>query len=331
MENSILEVKNLKVDFIMDGERVNAVHEVSFKLGKGRTLGIVGESGCGKSVSATSIMRLLPKINTIVDDCTSIKLDDEELTTLSDKEFQKVRGNRISMIFQEPMTSLNPVYTIGKQLIEMVQSHQKISKKDAFETCVEMLEKVGIPEARKRMKEYPHQLSGGMRQRVMIAMALVCNPEVLIADEPTTALDVTIQAQILELMNKLKEDTKTSIILITHDMGVVAEVTDEVMVMYAGEVVEHDDVKEIFHNPMHPYTIGLLDSIPKLNQNTERLLTIDGTVPTLKNMPKVGCRFADRCHYCQDLCRTESPALKKVGTREVRCHFAGNLKAKEDK
>ena len=330
MSDTILEIKNLKVDFLMDKEWVNAVHEINLEVKKGTTLCLVGESGCGKSVTATSILRLLPSHGTRIDKDSQILMDHEtDLTKLSDKQMRQIRGKRISMIFQEPMTSLNPVQNIGTQLIEMLQAHQTISKKDAFKKSVEMLEKVGIPEAERRMKEYPHQLSGGMRQRVMIAMALLCDPELLIADEPTTALDVTIQAQILDLMNKIKEDMGTAILLITHDMGVVAENADYVMVMYAGEVVEYDEVKEIFHHPMHPYTIGLLSSIPRMDQDVNRLKTIEGTVPTLKNMPERGCRFADRCSYCQEICRKERPEIRQIGNRKVRCHLSAMNEAME--
>ncbi len=319
MAEPLLQVKNLKVNFLVGKEKVNAVRDINFTVEKGQTLAIVGESGCGKSVTATAIMRLLPKTTSEIDPDTSIRLNGRELVTLSDNEFREVRGKDISMIFQEPMTSLNPVHTIGKQMIEMVQAHRKISKNEAFEVCVEMLEKVGIPAARQRMKEYPHNLSGGMRQRVMIAMALSCRPALLIADEPTTALDVTIQAQILELMNSLKNEMGTSIILITHDMGVVAEASDHVMVMYAGEMVEYDSVEEVFTNPLHPYTIGLLNSIPRLDKDYTRLATIDGTVPTLQNMPD-GCRFADRCKACTQQCISSAPPVRRVGKSHlVRC------------
>ena len=319
MSTPLLEVNNLAINFLIGKEKVNAVHEVSFSLEPGETLGIVGESGCGKSVTATSILRLLPARTSEIDPVSSIKLEGRELTTLSEREFRQIRGKEISMIFQEPMTSLNPVQTIGKQMVEMVRAHQKISRHEAEDICVSMLEKVGIPAAGQRMKEYPHQLSGGMRQRVMIAMALSCNSKVLIADEPTTALDVTIQAQILELMQRLKSELGTSIILITHDMGVVAECTDKVMVMYAGEIVEFGRVEDIFRRPAHPYTIGLQRSIPKLKGTIERLATIDGTVPSLTAMP-TGCRFADRCPNCTEQCRAEHPALREIsGGRKVRC------------
>ena len=322
MSTPLLEVNNLAIDFLIGKQKVNAVHDVSFSLQPGETLGIVGESGCGKSVTATSLLRLLPARTSEIDPGSSIRLEGRELTTLSEREFRKIRGKEISMIFQEPMTSLNPVQTIGKQMVEMVRAHQKLPRQEAEAICVSMLEKVGIPEAAQRMKEYPHQLSGGMRQRVMIAMALSCNSKVLIADEPTTALDVTIQAQILELMQRLKSELGTAIILITHDMGVVAECTDRVMVMYAGEIVEFGRVEDIFQRPAHPYTIGLQRSIPKLNGTIERLATIDGTVPSLTAMP-AGCRFADRCPSCTARCRAEHPALKDIGGgRRVRCWLA---------
>lgn len=330
MSDTILEIRNLKVDFLMDKEWINAIHEIDLEVKKASTLCLVGESGCGKSVTATSILRLHPSYGTRIDPASEILIDKEtDLTKLSDKQMRAIRGKRISMIFQEPMTSLNPVQNIGTQLIEMLKAHQNISKKEAFTKSVQMLEKVGIPEAERRMKEYPHQLSGGMRQRVMIAMALLCDPELLIADEPTTALDVTIQAQILDLMNKIKNDMGTAILLITHDMGVVAENADYVMVMYAGEIVEYDDVRGIFHHPMHPYTIGLLSSIPRTDQDVSRLKTIEGTVPTLKKMPKQGCRFADRCTYCKQICHERKPEIRIIGNKKIRCHLAHMNEAME--
>lgn len=317
MARSILEVEKLRVNFKIDKKVTSAVEDVTFKIDEGMTLGVVGESGCGKSVTATSIMGLLPKaVGSIAEG--KIILDGKDLTSMKSEELRKIRGDKISMIFQEPMTSLNPVYTIEKQLSEMIMSHNKMTKKEAFEKGVEMLEKVGIPSPRQRMKEYPHQLSGGMRQRVMIAMALSCDPLLLIADEPTTALDVTIQAQILELMAELKEKMNTAIMLITHDMGVVAEVADYVMVMYAGKVVEYADVKTIFKNPKHPYTIGLLKSIPRLDQDMDELFTIEGTVPSLTDMPE-GCRFSTRCPYCTEKCKNQDPGLIISENTQVRC------------
>ena len=330
MSTPLLEINNLSINFLIGGKRVNAVHDVSFSLEPGETLGIVGESGCGKSVTATSILRLLPPRTSEIDPSSSIKLEGRELTALPEREFRQIRGKEISMIFQEPMTSLNPVQTVGCQMMEMVRAHQRLSRKDAEDICTAMLRKVGIPAADQRMKEYPHQLSGGMRQRVMIAMALSCNSKVLIADEPTTALDVTIQAQILELMQRLKSELGTSIILITHDMGVVAECTDKVMVMYAGEAVEFGKVEDIFLRPAHPYTIGLQRSIPKLRGTIERLATIDGTVPALTDMPS-GCRFADRCPRCTQRCRDEHPQLLDIGEgRKVRCLFSAPEKGGDD-
>ena len=275
---------------------ITAVKDVSFSVDKGTTLGIVGESGCGKSVTATSIMRLLPRQYSKISQ-GQICLDGEDLLAKSEEEMYKIRGTKVSMIFQDPLTSLNPVYTIGTQLCEVLLTHKIADKKQAFEMSVEMLRKVGIGDARNKMKTYPHQISGGMRQRVMIAMAMLTNPQVLIADEPTTALDVTIQAQILELMAKLKEDFDTSILMITHDMGVIADVADYVCVMYAGEIVEYGTCEEIFDHPQHPYTKGLLKSIPRLDEDTKILYTIKGMVPSMQDMPR-GCRFSNRCPHC---------------------------------
>lgn len=317
MAEKILDVKNLNVGFKSKSGLVTAVEGVSFSIEKGSTLGLVGESGCGKSVTATSILRLLPK------DTSEIKADymifeGEDLMKLDDEGIRKIRGGKISMIFQEPMSSLNPVYKIGDQMIEMLQAHQKISKEVALEKSIEMLKKVGIPSPELRINEYPHQMSGGMLQRVMIAMALSTDPSLLIADEPTTALDVTIQAQILDLMNHMKESYRASIMLITHDMGVIAEVADKVMVMYAGQVVEYDDVESIFNNPLHPYTRGLLKSIPKLDSQDERLYTIDGVVPSIDQFPPY-CRFYDRCEERMEICKKKKCELFKVNNKQVRC------------
>ncbi|AZR73712.1 peptide ABC transporter ATP-binding protein [Anoxybacter fermentans] len=320
MRQPILEVKDLKTYFFVDDGVVKAVDGVNFEIYEGETLGIVGESGCGKSVTSISIMRLVPNPpGKIVGG--QILFKGKDLVQKSEEEMRKIRGNEISMIFQEPMTSLNPVYTVGDQIAEAVILHQKVSKKEAMERAVEMLRKVGIPAPEKRVYEYPHQLSGGMRQRVMIAMALSCNPSLLIADEPTTALDVTIQAQILELMKQLRDEFNTAIMLITHDLGVVAEVCDRVAVMYSGKVVEYTDVKRIFLSPRHPYTIGLLNSIPKLNGGKKRLEPIKGVVPNPLNLPK-GCKFNNRCPYAKDLCFEKEPEIKEIDTGHfVRCWF----------
>ena len=323
MAEPLLEVRNLKVEFRTRKQALTAIHDVSFDVFPATTLGIVGESGCGKSVTATSLLRLLPRETSRVCPGSAVRLHGKDLLEMSDREFRQIRGNKISMIFQDPMTALNPVYTIGDQLIEMLTAHRHMKRSEAFERGVEMLEKMGIPSPRQRMKEYPHQLSGGMRQRVMIAMALSCDPELLIADEPTTALDVTIQAQILELMGKLKEQFHTAIMLITHDMGVIAEMADEVMVMYAGEVVEYAPVTELFDHPRHPYTQGLLRSIPRLDQDAQELYTIEGTVPGLNEMPE-GCRFAGRCPYATEHCRASAPPLREAAPGiKVRCWRCG--------
>ena len=329
MTDNVLEVKELQVEFKINKKYVPAVTDVSFEIKKGTTFGVVGESGCGKTVSASSIMGLLPKRTSKVTN-GSILLDGEEIVGLSIKELNKIRGKKISMIFQEPMTSLNPVHTIGAQLREMYYAHtgvykdektgkiKRMPKDEANKICIKMLTEVGIPEPAVRMKEYPHQLSGGMRQRIMIAMALLCNPELLIADEPSTALDVTIQAQILDLMRKLQSEKGTAIMLITHDMGVIANYTDYVAVMYAGKIVEYNDVSSIFDTPRCPYTYGLLKSVPRVDEDVEKLYTIEGLVPTLEDMP-AGCRFYNRCKYACKICEKEDPGLIKYGTGKVRC------------
>jgi len=307
----ILEVRDLRTQFnTLDGV-VRAVDGVSFALDRGETLGIVGESGCGKSVTAMSILRLIPPETGRIAS-GSIRFDGEELTTLSEEAMKRLRGHRISMIFQEPMTSLNPVLTVGTQIAENVTRHLGVSRKAARERAREMLDLVRIADARRRLDEYPHQLSGGMRQRVMIAMALSCDPQVLIADEPTTALDVTIQAQILDLMLDLKEKTGTAIVLITHDLGVVAETAQRVVVMYAGRKVEEAPVEALFDNPLHPYTRGLMAAIPRLDIDAARLQEIPGMVPLLTK-PIVGCAFAARCPLATDRCRAETPPLVDVG------------------
>jgi peptide/nickel transport system ATP-binding protein len=317
----VLEVRHLSTCFKTDRGVVTAVDDVSFDLYAGETVGIVGESGCGKTVTSKSIMRLLPEHLSFLKPDSDVRFEGKNLATLPQKEMRDVRGDKIAMIFQEPMTSLNPVFTIGWQIDEALKYHTKLDKSARRAKAIAMLDQVEIPNPEKRVDEYPHQLSGGMRQRVMIAMALCCEPDILIADEPTTALDVTIQAQILDLMNGLKERLNTAIMLITHDLGVVAQVCDRVIVMYAGRVIETGTVRDIFHRPRHPYTKALLDSIPKSGERKHgaRLPTIEGIVPSLFELP-VGCRFADRCGYKEDKCVDVEPALEG-DVREVRCHF----------
>lgn len=316
MEN-LLEIRNLKTYFYTDSGIVKAVDGVSFDVKPGRTLGIVGESGCGKSITSMSILKLIEKPGKIVEG--TIKFDDKDIVGMDDKEIREVRGNDISMIFQEPMTSLNPVFRVENQIMEAIMLHQGLDKKEAKKVAIDMLKFVGIPRAEQVARDYPHQLSGGMRQRVMIAMALACKPKLLIADEPTTALDVTIQAQILKLMNDLKEKTNTAIMLITHDLGVIAQMADDVIVMYSGKVVESAPVQELFRNPQHPYTKGLLASIPSLDQDKERLHSIDGVVPNPFHLPK-GCYFAPRCEYAKEECATKMPSVSKTGEEHmVRC------------
>ena len=314
----LLEVKNLKTSFKIGKKWVPAVEQVCFHVDPGETLGIVGESGCGKSVTSMSIMRLLPKATTKIE-ADEIILNGKNIANYSDKEMAQVRGTGIGMIFQDSMTSLNPVKTIGKQLDEAFIVHHSCDKNEAKNRSIEMLTKVGIPSPEKRYGEYPHQLSGGMRQRVMIAMALAQNPSLIIADEPTTALDVTIQAQILDLINELKEKTGTSVMMITHDLGVIAEVADDVMVMYAGKVVEHASCDQIFDKPMHPYTDGLMKCIPKLDDDdTKELSVIKGMVPSFDDMP-AGCAFCPRCPQAREICRQKMPELVEAEGRMVRC------------
>ncbi len=320
-DSYLLEIKGLKTHFYTDKGVSPAVDGVHYAVRKGETLGVVGESGCGKSVTALSIMRLIPEPpGKIIGG--DILFEGQSLLALSKDEMRRIRGNKISMIFQEPMTSLNPVYTIGNQISEALRLHQGLSKKDAHERAIEMLQLVGIPLPERRVNEHPHQLSGGMRQRAMIAMALSCNPSLLIADEPTTALDVTIQAQILDLMVSLKADLDTAIILITHDLGVVAESAARVVVMYAGKVVEEADVYNIFEHPLHPYTEGLLESIPRIDRSAQkkaRLTEIQGVVPIPSQLPD-GCHFNPRCPKVMDVCRHENHELKKESEdHRVRC------------
>jgi oligopeptide/dipeptide ABC transporter ATP-binding protein len=325
----VLEVEHLTTRFRTDRGIVTAVDDVSFTLSPGETLGIVGESGCGKTVTSKTIMRLLPDETTLIDPASRVMFEGTNLASCSEKRMREIRGDRIAMIFQEPMTSLNPVFTVGWQLDEALRYHTTLGKRGRRERAIEMLAQVEIPNPEKRIDEYPHQLSGGMRQRVMIAMALCCEPSILIADEPTTALDVTIQAQILDLMERLKTSHDTAIMLITHDLGVVAQVCDRVMVMYAGRVIETGTVRDIFHRPRHPYTRALLDSIPKAGrrEHGKRLPTIEGIVPSLFELP-VGCRFQDRCGLVEERCRAEEPDLESTGERTaVRCHFPLELQA----
>ena len=304
--NKVLEVKNLKTHFNTDKGVVKAVDGVTFDLIEGKTLGVVGESGCGKSITAMSVMRLIDRNGGIVDG--TIMYNGQDLAKIKMDEMRKIRGNDISIIFQEPMTSLNPVFRIGDQIVEAIKLHQDLSKEEAHDKAVSMLKLVGIPRAERVVYDYPHQLSGGMRQRAMIAMALACDPKILIADEPTTALDVTIQAQILALMNDLKVKTNTAIMLITHDLGVVAQMADDVIVMYSGKVVESAEVKELYGNPKHPYTQGLLDSIPDVKSEKKRLNSIEGVVPNPMELPK-GCYFAPRCKFAMDKCWEQEPGV----------------------
>jgi oligopeptide/dipeptide ABC transporter ATP-binding protein len=316
----LLEIDNLQTQFFTDAGTVRAVDGVSLKIHKGETLGVVGESGCGKSVTALSVLRLIPDPpGKIVGG--AIRLDGRNLLDLPEGEMRKVRGGSISMIFQEPMTSLNPVFTVGDQIAEGVRLHQKLSKRESWNKAIEMLRLVRMADPQRRVKEYPHQLSGGMRQRVMIAMALSCNPNLLIADEPTTALDVTIQAQILELLNQLKTKLGMAVMLITHDLGVVADTAARVAVMYAGRVVEEAPVMELFTNPLHPYTQGLLASIPRIEKSERRprLQAIPGMVPDMLELPR-GCKFQERCTKIFEPCRSEEPPLKAVKPDHyVRC------------
>lgn len=316
-KDNVLEVRNLQTSFSTDKGEVRAVDGVSFDVPKGKTIGIVGESGSGKSITSLSILRLLAENGKIKGG--EIRYKGENLTKVSEKRMRELRGNEISMIFQEPMTSLNPVYTVGQQISEALISHQGMNKKQAMVRSVELLKLVGIPSPEKRVKAYPFELSGGMRQRVMIAMSLACDPEILIADEPTTALDVTIQAQILELIKELQERLGMSVIFITHDLGVVAETCDYVAVMYAGQVVEYSDIRTLFKQPKHPYSIGLLNSLPRHDIDQEKLVPIKGNVPSPHEMP-TGCRFAPRCPAATDLCRSKMPELMTDDSgNQVRC------------
>ncbi len=318
---TLLDVRNLRTRYITDDGTLFPVDDVSFRVKKGQTLGIVGESGCGKSQTALSIMRLIQKPGQIVQG--EVLFKDQDLVKKTDHEMKSILGNQIAMIFQEPMTSLNPVYTIGNQVSESIHLHNSsLPNAEVKKRAVDMLRLVGIPAPEKRYDEYPHQLSGGMRQRVMIAMAMSCNPQLLIADEPTTALDVTIQAQILDLMRKVQKEFNAGMILITHDLGVVAEMCQDVLVMYAGKVIEYGTVEDIFYRPKHPYTKGLLESIPhfETGQRLTQLNTIPGLVPNLYKLPQ-GCRFRDRCVNAIDICKTEHPRLENLrGIHRVACY-----------
>lgn len=319
--SQLLEVTNLRTQFPTRAGLVKSVDGVSFSIGEGELLGLVGESGCGKSITALSIMRLISKPGKITNG--SIKFKGEDLTAATDERLREIRGNDIAMIFQDPMTSLNPVFTVGEQIAEALRLHRKLDKKKAWEAAIQAMREVSIPSPERRVNDYPHQLSGGMRQRVMIAMALACDPDLLIADEPTTALDVTIQAQILELLNELRRSRKLAILLITHDLGVVAEVADRVCVMYTGKIVEESDVNQLFEDPKHPYTRGLLRSVPKLTDagtaKAVKLQTIEGTVPSPTDLP-FGCHFAPRCEYRMEICTEgEIPLTKLPNGVKVRC------------
>ncbi|GFZ33787.1 dipeptide/oligopeptide/nickel ABC transporter ATP-binding protein [Clostridium zeae] len=322
MVKELLKVNELKICFHTSYGIVNAVDDVSFSIYEGRVLGIVGESGCGKSVTAMSILRLQDKSSGAVES-GEIVFEDQNLLEFSEQKLKIIRGNKIAMIFQEPMTSLNPVFTIGAQIGESLKIHQKLKGIENKAKCIEMLELVGIPRADKVVNEYPHQLSGGMRQRVMIAIALCCNPKLLIADEPTTALDVTIQAQVIELMKEIRRKLQTSIMLITHDLGVIAEMADDVVVMYSGKIVEQCGVVDIFDNPKHPYTKGLLESRTENVEKGEILNCISGMVPSPVNIPK-GCSFNPRCSSCMEVCRREKPPLIEIEQgHKVRCWLYG--------
>ncbi|MBN1572876.1 MAG: ABC transporter ATP-binding protein [Deltaproteobacteria bacterium] len=315
--SEILKVENLKTHFFTDRGTIRAVDGVDLSVKKRETLGLVGESGSGKSMTALSIMRLVPPPGKTVSG--SIRFKGSDLLNIEDREMRKIRGDEISMIFQEPMTSLNPVYTIGEQIAEVFRYHRDMSRDEIEERSIEMLRQVEIPSPESRYRDYPHQLSGGMRQRVMIAMALALSPDLMIADEPTTALDVTIQASILDLINKIKEEMEMSVILITHDLGVVHEVADRISVMYAGAIVEESSVADLFKNPLHPYTRALLKSLPSRNVGGKKLFTIPGSVPKLSDLP-VGCRFSPRCRDVMDICLKEEPEMKgEYPSPRVRC------------
>ncbi|MDD7483259.1 MAG: ABC transporter ATP-binding protein [Clostridia bacterium] len=328
MSEEILKVENLKTYFFTASGVSKAVDGVSYTLRKGEILGIVGESGSGKSVSANSVIRLLPKTGKVVDG--TILFEGKDMRAISDKELRQIRGNDISVIFQDPMTSLDPVFKVGSQMIELIRTHNKVSKEEARKIAVENLALVGIPDPESRLNSYPHELSGGMCQRVMIAMAISCHPKFMIADEPTTALDVTVQAQVLSLLKDLQEKTDTAIMLITHNLGIVWKMCDTVMVMYAGKTVEFADMKELYKNPMHPYTWGLLDSIPKLSDEGKAdLKTIPGVPPDLR-LTGTCCNFYNRCPYATDICREQVPELVEVAPgHKVACHHQNGVESLE--
>lgn len=328
MEKNLLEIRDLEIQYVKNNETVHAVNEINIKLAEGETLGLVGETGAGKTTTALGIMRLIAGPTGKIKK-GSIKFNDKDLLEISEEEMRKIRGNDISMIFQDPMTSLNPVMTVGEQIAEVIAIHEKVSKEEAMNKAAEMLELVGIPGARRN--DFPHQFSGGMKQRVVIAIALACNPKLLIADEPTTALDVTIQAQVLDLMGNLKTKFKTSMILITHDLGVVAQVCDKVAIMYAGEIVEYGTLKDVFEKPSHPYTMGLFGSIPSLDEEKTRLVPIKGLMPDPTNLP-TGCKFNPRCPHAVGICSERVPVSKEISKgHEVKCLIAeGLVKFKEN-
>ncbi|WP_296627164.1 ABC transporter ATP-binding protein [uncultured Negativibacillus sp.] len=314
---SILKVNNLHVHYVTDDEVVKAVNGISFELMKGESIGLVGETGAGKTTTALSIMQLIPDPPGIITE-GEIIFEGKNMIFNTEKENQKIRGNGISMIFQDPMTALNPIMTIGDQLTEVVLQHKKCSKSEAEKQVKELLETVGVKSD--RFNDYPHQFSGGMKQRVVITMALLCNPDLLIADEPTTALDVTIQAQVLEIIMQLQKKFNMSLILITHDLGVVAETCDRVAIVYAGEIVEIGTVEQVYLNTKHPYTKGLFDSIPKIDEDTEKLIPIEGQMPNMAKLPS-GCYFHPRCKYCQEICKKEAPPVRGENGHTYRCHF----------
>ncbi len=316
-KKTVLEIKNLHVHFITDNETAKAVNGVDLILHEGESLGLVGETGAGKTTTALSIMQLVPDPPGVIVD-GEIYFHEKNIIYNTDKENENMRGNGISMIFQDPMTALNPIMTVGNQLAEVIMQHRKVSKKEAKETAIQLMEMVGVKAD--RYDDYPHQFSGGMKQRVVIAMALLCRPEILIADEPTTALDVTIQAQVLEIIRDLINRFHMSMILISHDLGVVAETCDQVAIMYAGEIVEAGEIREVYKHALHPYTVGLFASIPRLDEDSEKLIPIEGQIPNSAALPE-GCKFHPRCKYCKEICRHEPPPVQREGEHIYRCHF----------